>query len=77
MFDANGKPFGQGDHVTIGRGINGVVVFSIDTDEFSTEFPKDDWGYLGSGIMVKTERTGLIHLAVSDEDLESITKFSN
>ena len=76
MFDSTGKLIGLGDHVAIGGGINGVVVFSIDTDEFSAEFPKDDWSYLGRGIMVKTKRAGLVHLDVSDEVIEIVTKSS-
>jgi hypothetical protein len=58
--------------VSIGKTIDGVVVFSIDTDEFSTEFPKDEWIYLGRGIMVETERVGLVHLKETDEDVEII-----
>lgn len=76
MLDANGKVIGVGDRVTIGSGIDGVVVFSIDTDEFSLEFLKDDWNYLGRGIMVKTEQGGLVYLDVSDEDLEIIGESS-
>ena len=77
MFDSNGKLVGLGDHITIGSGLNGVVVFSIDTDQFSEEFPKDEWSYLERGIMVKTEQAGLVHIAASDEDLEIICKISN
>jgi hypothetical protein len=72
MLDANGMLIRLGNRVSIGNAIDGVVVFSIDTDEFSTEFPKDKWVYLERGIMVKTERVGLIHLAGSDEDVEII-----
>jgi hypothetical protein len=68
--DANGKLIGLGDRVAVGNGITGVGVFSAD-------FPRDDWGYLGGGIMVKTERADVIHLDASDEDLDIITKFPN
>jgi hypothetical protein len=58
--------------VNIKSAINGVVVFAINTDKFSTEFPKDKWLYLGRGIMVETGRVGLVHLEEADEDLEII-----
>jgi hypothetical protein len=72
MLDAKGRLIRLGDRVSIGNGIDGVVVFSIDTDEFSTEFPKDKWVYLGRGIMVETERVGLVHFGETDEDVKII-----
>jgi hypothetical protein len=62
MLDAKGRLIRLGKRVRIGNAIDGVVVFSIDTDEFSTEFPKDKWVYLGRAIMVETGRVGLVHL---------------
>jgi hypothetical protein len=59
----------------IAQHVKGVVVFSIDTDEYSAEFPESDWEYLGRGIMVQTENDGLVFLekAFSDpDDLEII-----
>ena len=70
MLDAHRKLIRLGDRVTMGSGINGVVVFSIDTDEYSPEFPKDKWEYLKRGIMLHTDRIGLVHLEESDEDIE-------
>jgi hypothetical protein len=62
-----------GDRVLIANHVTGIVVFSIDTDEYSPEFPKEDWEYLGSGIMVQTENAGLIYIAkLDDESIEII-----
>ncbi|TKW67758.1 MAG: hypothetical protein DI616_05450 [Paracoccus denitrificans] len=49
-----------GDRVMWGRR-PGVVVFSIDSDEFSDAFPNSDWAYLGSGVMIDAEGVGLVH----------------
>jgi hypothetical protein len=75
MFDSKGKLIRLGDWVNIDGDI-GVVVFSIDPDEFSVEFPKDGWSYLGSGIMVKAERYGLVWLGLHENhgDIEIISK---
>ena len=43
MRDANGTLIRLGQRVAIGGGIEGKVVFSIDTDEFSPEFPRAQW----------------------------------
>lgn len=39
----------------------GEVVCSIDTDEYSSQYPRDEWAYLGSGILVLSPQAGLIH----------------
>ncbi len=77
MLDADGKLIRLGNRIAIGGGMNGVVVFSIDTDEYSPEFPKDDWSYLGCGIMVQTEQAGLVHLSDGGEDTRVIDQISN
>jgi len=69
MLDANGIAIRLGHRVAIGGGIEGKVVFSIDTDEFSPAFPKADWDNLGRGIMIETDAAGLIHLEGSGDDL--------
>ena len=53
-------------------GNRGLVVFSIDTNEFSATFPSEHWSYLKSGIMIDTEVAGLVHLTESTEDLTLI-----
>ena len=72
MLDENGRLIRVGDRVTMGSGITGVVVFSIDTDEFSAEFPREQWQYLGRGIIVRSEQAGLVHLSEGDEDVQVI-----
>jgi hypothetical protein len=73
MHDRKGRQIRLGDKVLIGSGMSGVVVFSIDTDEYLPGFPKDEWEYLGRGIMIQTESAGLIHLSVADEDTEVVS----
>jgi len=72
VIDRNGRLIRVGDRVTIGSGITGVVAFSIDTDEFSDAFPREQWHYLGRGIMVRSEQAGLVHLSEGDDDIEVI-----
>lgn len=50
-----------GDKILIWEGNEGVVVCSMDTDEYSEEYPKETFGYLKQGIMVLSEKAGLIH----------------
>jgi len=57
----DGREIRMGDHVRLSNNEGGVVVFSIDTNEFSDEYPRSEWGYLEEGIMVRTDAGALIH----------------
>jgi hypothetical protein len=50
-----------GDHVEFSNGEKGTIVFSIDTNEYSNEFPKTQWSYLKKGVMIRTDKGALIH----------------
>ena len=73
MLDINGRLIRLGDRINIGGSENGVVVFSLDTDEFAADFPKAEWEYLGQGIMVLTDGMGLVFLDTPDEHTEVVS----
>ena len=56
------------DFVEVSDGIEGEVVFSIDTNEYSSEFPSDQWKYLNQGIMLKLIDGTLIHYSGESGD---------
>ena len=55
-----------GDRVRCQNGDSGVVVFSIDTQSYSAEFPQAEWEYLKSGIMIRTDQGALVHFEDGD-----------
>lgn len=59
----DGREIMKGDKVRLGEETEGVVVCSIDLDDFSDEHPKEAWGYLSKGVMIEFEKYGLIHYA--------------
>jgi hypothetical protein len=59
MLDANNRHIGLGANVLTGE-MPGVVVCSIDTDEYAVAYPKEQWGYLESGVLVETEGPWLV-----------------
>lgn len=61
MQYSNGVEIRLGDRVRLSNGEEAVVVFSIDTNEYAQGFPKRQWQYLGSGIMVRTDNGALAH----------------
>jgi hypothetical protein len=62
-----------GDRIMIGSW-HGTVVCSIDDDEYSVDYPKKHWAYLGRGVMVLTAGAGLIHYEPPDHDMELVSR---
>lgn len=74
MKYSDGTEARLGDKVQYSDGSIGVVVCSMDTDEYSATYPKDQWGYLKKGIMIASERMGLVHYEEPDEDMVLIKR---
>jgi hypothetical protein len=66
MQDRQGKRIPLGSWVRISGNMTGTVGCSIDTGEFTPEFPRHAWAYLGQGVMVQTAEAGLVHVDDSD-----------
>ncbi|RWB66676.1 MAG: hypothetical protein EOQ50_32145 [Mesorhizobium sp.] len=63
-----------GDKIIVWEGNEGVVVCSMDTDEYSEEYSREVLGYLGRGIMVLSEKAGLIHYVEPEIDMRLIER---
>jgi hypothetical protein len=66
-----------GDKVRLGEDTGGVVVCSIDTAEYSDEYPQSAWGYLKKGVMISFPKYGLIHYEDTEEGLQLISRTSS
>lgn len=74
MNYVDGQEVRVGDRVRRGDDDGGVVVFSIDRDEYATDYPKAEWAYLEAGVMIHFPKYGFIHFAKEDQDLELISR---
>jgi len=61
MKYTDGNEAKVGDRVRISGIYKGIVVANMDSDEYSNEHPKEQWGYLGAGVMIDTDFGGLVH----------------
>jgi len=61
MLYPDGQTARRGDRVRLWDGVEGTVECSLDTDEFSDEYPRDHWDYLECGVLILSAQTGLIH----------------
>jgi len=69
----DGQEIRLGDRVKLDKDEGGIVVASMDTDEYTDENPKEQWGHL-KGVMIEFPLFGLIHYDEPDEDLELISR---
>lgn len=74
MNYSTGQQAKIGDKVQLWDDCFGVVVCSIDDAEYCDEYPRDEWEYLQKGIIIKTEKRGLIHYPSEDGDLRLISR---
>lgn len=74
MKYSSGQEVRLGDKVKLGDDSGGVVVCSIDTDEYTPEYPKTQWAYLKQGVMVNFPKYGLIHYEQAEADLELVER---
>jgi hypothetical protein len=74
MKDCNGQEVRIGDRVELWKGNHGTVVCSIDTGEYTADYPESAWGYLKAGIVMRTDSGDLFHYTEPDEDFELIAR---
>lgn len=68
MKDKSGHKVKIGDKVELWRGCVGVVVCSIDDAEYTNNYSKADWEYLEEGVLVLSDKAGLVHVTSVNED---------
>ena len=68
MNYSDGNEARLGDVIAISGSYRGVVVACIDSNEYSSEHPREQWCYLKNGIMASTDFGGLIHYADSSQE---------
>jgi hypothetical protein len=77
MKYSDGNEIIVGDRVKVWDGSFGIVVCSMDTEEYTPSYPEEEWGYLRVGILIDTDKAGLIHCTESEEELELIERSKN
>jgi len=74
MKYSSGQDVRLGDKVKLGDDPDGEVACSIDTEEYSREFPRSQWEYLARGVLVKFLKCGVIHYEQAEPDLELLAR---
>jgi len=70
----NGQEVRLGDNVKLWSDAEGIVVCSIDTNEYSKEYPESEWGYLKKGVLIKSPQAGLIHYMEPETTMELLRR---
>jgi hypothetical protein len=74
MKYAEGAEARLGDRVELWDGNVGVVVCSIDTNEYSASYPREAWAQLGAGVLILFEKAGLIHYEVPERTMRLLSR---
>ena len=74
MKYADGKEIRLGDQVGLASSDQGIVAASMDSNEYSPEYPGEEWSYLKKGVMVQFSKCGLIHYELAEPDLYLICR---
>jgi hypothetical protein len=77
MNYSDGRKIKAGDKVELWLNCYGSVVCSIDDGVYTLNYPKKDWAYLKSGILVKMDNDELMHYSVEDYDLKYVESPNN
>lgn len=70
----DGQQIRLGDRVQLWPGAEGTVVCSLDTEEYSDRFPKREWDYLRSGVLISSPQVGLIHFLEAEASLRLVER---
>jgi hypothetical protein len=63
-----------GDRVHLWKGAGGIVVCSLDTNEFSDEYKEEEWSYLQKGVLIASPQVGLIHYTEPEHGFQLICR---
>jgi hypothetical protein len=70
----DGQVVRVGDKVRLGEDDSGLVVCSMDDDEYTDDHPRKQWDYLKKGVMIEFPLYGLIHYQVAEPDLQLVAR---
>ena len=63
-----------GDRLELWEGNVGVVVCSIDANEYSAAYPREVWAQLGEGVLILSEEAGLIHYKEPESTMRLLSR---
>lgn len=74
MNYSDGKKVMVGDRVKLWDGCHGTVVASMDDNEYTPEYSKADWSYLKNGVLISSDKAGLIHYIRPESSLALVKR---
>jgi len=70
----DGQEVHLGDRMELWDGGEGLVVCSIDTQEYSRDYPKEHWAYLDRGVLILSEKIGLVHCLEPEGEMRLLAR---
>ena len=66
-----------GDKLTLWEGCFGSVVCSIDDGQYTQEYLEERWSYLGKGVLIDSNKAGLIHYTEPEDSFKLTARKTN
>jgi hypothetical protein len=76
MQYVDGRPVELGDRVRLWADCTGTVVCAIDNNAYLDSYPREEWSYLGRGVLIHTDDRQIFHYLEPDEDLALVERRS-
>ncbi len=70
----DGQDIHLGDRMALWDGSEATVVCSIDTEEYSADYPREHWAYLAQGILIMSETYGLVHCIEAEGEMRLLAR---
>lgn len=74
MHYPDGQEMHVGDRVAPWEGSEGPVVCSIDTQEYSPDYPREHWACLAQGVLILSEKPGLVHCIETEGEMRLLAR---
>lgn len=77
MIYPSGEKIEVGDVVEMWPDNSGIVVCIFGDSEFAEGYPREEWEYLKSGVLIDSQQAGLIHFEESEPSFKLIRRASD
>jgi hypothetical protein len=74
MKYSDGQQAALGDRVRLWESVFGTIMCSIDDNQYSVAFSRENWGYKGRGVVVQTDDGKIFYYDEADEDFELMSR---
>ncbi len=70
----DGQEMHLGDRMVLWDGSEGTIVCSMDTHEYSPDYPREHWAYLVQGVLILSENPDLVRCIGTEGEMRLLAR---